>query len=160
MSLAWLKANVLLGSIGKFAAASLLFATLGVTGCGTDPVKGGVTKSCTLNSDCNGGLVCSFGLCHKECATTTDCPAGQRCVHLAGEIMHRRQRHRRIQIIVHAGFEFINRFLCCRRNPFATSRFRSRFSEPRAKVAQARHCFLGPAQRVEREIELLAKRHA
>jgi NHL repeat len=80
MSLAWLKADVLLGSIGKLLAASLLFATLGVTGCGTDPVKGGVTKSCTLNSDCNGGLVCSFGLCHKECATTTDCPAGQRCV--------------------------------------------------------------------------------
>jgi hypothetical protein len=81
MSLAWLKADVLLGSIGKFAAASLLFATLGVTGCGTDPVKDtGVSKKCTLNSDCNGGLVCSFGLCHKECETTNDCPAGQRCV--------------------------------------------------------------------------------
>src|SRR4051812_40162856 len=78
--LAWLKADVLLGSIGKFAAASLLLATFGVTGCGTDPVKAGVAKGCTLNSDCNGGLVCSFGLCHKACETTTDCPAAQRCV--------------------------------------------------------------------------------
>jgi len=80
MSLAWLKADVLLGSIGKLAAASLLFVSFGITGCGADPVKGGVSKSCTLNSDCNGGLVCSFGLCHKECETTNDCPAGQRCV--------------------------------------------------------------------------------
>src|SRR4051812_9626140 len=82
--LAWLKADVLLGSIGKFAAASLLLATFGVTGCGTDPVKAGVAKGCTLNSDCNGGLVCSFGLCHKECETTTDCPAGPRCVQSTG----------------------------------------------------------------------------
>ena len=80
MSLAWLKANVVLGSIGKLAAASLLFATLGLSGCGTDPVKKGVAKGCTLNSDCNGGLVCSFGLCHQECEVTPDCPAGQRCV--------------------------------------------------------------------------------
>jgi sugar lactone lactonase YvrE len=57
-----------------------LVATLGVTGCGDDPVKAGVAKGCTLNSDCNGGLVCSFGLCHQECEVTTDCPAGQRCV--------------------------------------------------------------------------------
>src|ERR1041384_4941461 len=80
MSLAWLKADVLLGSIGKFAAAGLLFASVGLTGCGDEPKKGGVSKGCTLNSDCNGGLVCSFGLCHQECEQTTDCPAGQRCV--------------------------------------------------------------------------------
>ncbi len=80
MSLAWLKVNVVLGSIGKLAAASLLLATLGLTGCGNDAVKSGVAKGCTLNSDCNGGLVCSFGLCHQECQETTDCPAAQRCV--------------------------------------------------------------------------------
>jgi sugar lactone lactonase YvrE len=80
MSLAWLKIDVLLGSVGKLAAASLLLTTLGITGCGDDPVKAGVAKGCTLNSDCNGGLVCSFGLCHKECEQTTDCPANQRCV--------------------------------------------------------------------------------
>jgi hypothetical protein len=80
MSLAWLKLDVVLGSIGKLAAASLLITTLGLTGCGDDPVKAGVAKGCTLNSDCNGGLVCSFGLCHQECEQTTDCPANQRCV--------------------------------------------------------------------------------
>jgi len=86
MSLAWLKADVLVGSIGKLAAASLLFATLGFgAGCSSDPAKAGVAKGCTLNSDCSGGLVCSFGLCHKECEASTDCPAGQRCVQSKGD---------------------------------------------------------------------------
>jgi hypothetical protein len=80
MSLAWLKLNLVSKSIGKLAAASLLLTTLGLSGCGDDPVKGGVKQGCTLNSDCNGGLVCSFGLCHQECQITTDCPAGQRCI--------------------------------------------------------------------------------
>ncbi|MES1184864.1 MAG: carboxypeptidase-like regulatory domain-containing protein, partial [Myxococcales bacterium] len=80
MSLAWLKLDIVLGSLGKVAAAGLLLTTLGLGGCGDDPVKAGVAKGCTLNSDCNGGLVCSFGLCHQECEVTTDCPAGQRCV--------------------------------------------------------------------------------
>src|SRR5262245_42049391 len=80
MSVAWLKGHVWLGLFGKLAATSLLVMTFGVTGCGDDPVKAGVAKGCTLNSDCNGGLVCSFGLCHQECKATTDCPAGQRCV--------------------------------------------------------------------------------
>src|SRR5262249_48672943 len=80
MSLAWLKADVVLGSIGKLAAGMLLLVSLGITGCGSDPPKAGVAKGCTLNSDCNGGLVCSFGLCHQECEKSTDCPASQRCV--------------------------------------------------------------------------------
>lgn len=80
MSLAWLKANVLVGSVSKLVAASLFIATFGLTGCGDDPVKAGVAKGCTLNSDCSGGLVCSFGLCHQECQNTDDCPAGQRCL--------------------------------------------------------------------------------
>jgi sugar lactone lactonase YvrE len=61
-------------------AASLFIATFGITGCGDDPVKAGVAKGCTLNSDCNDGLVCGFGLCHQECEESSDCPAGQRCV--------------------------------------------------------------------------------
>lgn len=80
MSLAWLKLDVALKSIGKLAAAGLLLSTLGLSGCGDDPVKAGVAKGCTLNSECNGGLVCSFGLCHQECKTSDDCPASQRCV--------------------------------------------------------------------------------
>jgi trimeric autotransporter adhesin len=80
MSLAWLKIDVLLGSIGKAAAASMLIASLGLTGCSDDPPKKGVSVGCTLNSDCNSGLVCSFGLCHNECKTSDDCPDKQRCV--------------------------------------------------------------------------------
>ena len=80
MSLAWLKANVLVGSVTKLVAASLFVATFGITGCGDDPVKAGVAKGCTLNSDCKGGLVCSFGLCHQECQDSGDCPSGQRCL--------------------------------------------------------------------------------
>jgi hypothetical protein len=80
MSLAWLKLDIVLGSVGKLAAAALLLTTLGISGCGDDPPKAGVAVGCTLNSDCNGGLVCSFGLCHQECKTTDDCPAGDRCV--------------------------------------------------------------------------------
>ena len=78
--LAWVKGHVWLSSVGKMAAASLFVATFGITGCGDDPVKAGVAKGCTLNSDCKDGLVCGFGLCHQECEESSDCPAGQRCV--------------------------------------------------------------------------------
>jgi hypothetical protein len=37
-------------------------------------------KACTLNSDCNTPLTCSFGRCHVQCQVSTDCPAGQRCL--------------------------------------------------------------------------------
>ena len=80
MSLAWLKLDIVAKSIGKLAAAGLLVSTLGLSGCGDDPAKAGVAKGCTLNSECNGGLVCSFGLCHQECKTSDDCPSSQRCV--------------------------------------------------------------------------------
>lgn len=35
--------------------------------------------SCRLNSDCDGGLACAYGVCHEECATSKDCAAG-RCI--------------------------------------------------------------------------------
>jgi len=79
MSFAWLK-SVVLGSIGKLAGASLLAASLAVTACGDDPVKKGVATGCTLNSDCDGGLVCGFGLCHQQCKDSGDCPDQQTCV--------------------------------------------------------------------------------
>ena len=78
--LAWLKGHFWLGSFGKLAAISVIAASFGTAGCGDDPVKAGVAKGCTLNSDCAGGLVCSADLCHQECEETKDCPAGQRCV--------------------------------------------------------------------------------
>src|SRR5262245_54586779 len=49
-------------------------------GCGSEPPIKKNYHSCKLNSDCKGSLVCSFGLCHAQCADSTDCPAPQRCV--------------------------------------------------------------------------------
>lgn len=38
--------------------------------------------SCKLNSDCAEPLVCKLGSCHRQCAQTRDCLAGERCVKL------------------------------------------------------------------------------
>src|SRR5262249_31008001 len=45
-----------------------------------DNPPGDQVQACKLNSQCASGLVCSFGLCHAECAQVRDCPANQRCV--------------------------------------------------------------------------------
>jgi hypothetical protein len=37
-------------------------------------------KTCTLNTDCNNPLACSYGRCHDVCRETRDCPTGQRCI--------------------------------------------------------------------------------
>lgn len=59
----------------------LALALVLAAGCGgSDPEKPPIAKGCTLNSDCSGALVCSFGLCHEQCEDTDDCPAGQRCI--------------------------------------------------------------------------------
>ncbi len=75
-SFAWVR------SVQKTIVCLLLGASLaalpGCGGGGTAPVI--TTKPCTLNSDCNTGLVCSFGLCHSECKVSADCPAGERCI--------------------------------------------------------------------------------
>lgn len=36
-------------------------------------------EGCSLNSDCEEGLVCAFGVCHAACETSKDCDAG-RCI--------------------------------------------------------------------------------
>jgi hypothetical protein len=46
----------------------------------TESAHAGLAKGCTLNSDCDSGLVCSFGLCHVECKTSADCTGGAACV--------------------------------------------------------------------------------
>jgi hypothetical protein len=46
--------------------------------CSSD-TRGGLTASCTLNSDCAEGLVCSSNRCHLACVATRDCPSGQIC---------------------------------------------------------------------------------
>src|SRR6266511_41364 len=69
----------------SFARWVLCLATLALPfgaaiGCGSDETPKNNYHSCKLNSDCEGKLVCSFGLCHAQCAETDDCPAPQRCV--------------------------------------------------------------------------------
>jgi hypothetical protein len=64
------------------APLALLAVPFGLAaGCSSDPpAPKNNYHSCKLNSDCKGSLVCSFGLCHAQCADTGDCPAPQRCV--------------------------------------------------------------------------------
>src|ERR1041385_5715356 len=65
----------------SIAYAGVATAVAFAAACGSDDATqaSGKAAKCTLASDCAGGLVCSFGLCHAECATNKDCPANQRC---------------------------------------------------------------------------------
>lgn len=70
-------------AVSKALAVSLVLATApGLIGCGSSsaPTKKGVATGCTLNSDCDSNLVCSFGLCHTACKATKDCTAPATCV--------------------------------------------------------------------------------
>src|SRR6185295_12264041 len=57
----------------------LLVLALAFGGCGSakKPPPGGM---CSVNTDCNSPLSCTFGKCHETCREARDCPAGQRCV--------------------------------------------------------------------------------
>jgi hypothetical protein len=51
-----------------------------MVGCDEEPAAASlIGEGCRLNSDCEGGLVCAYGRCHEECATSEDCDGG-RCV--------------------------------------------------------------------------------
>ena len=45
-------------------------------GCTTEP-RHTIGEQCDLNSDCEAPLVCSFGLCRRQCATIRDCAIGE-----------------------------------------------------------------------------------
>jgi hypothetical protein len=62
---------------------SLGVSLLLVLGCGSSS-KPPVGQSCSLASECNNPLSCTFGRCHTACVQTRDCPAGQRCVKVTG----------------------------------------------------------------------------
>jgi len=47
---------------------------------GCSGAKIDVGGSCVLNSDCNQGLVCTWGKCHEPCDTSVDCPTGESCI--------------------------------------------------------------------------------
>jgi hypothetical protein len=60
-------------------ALALALGSLG-QGCSTDATRVQVAGKCALNTDCDALLVCSFGVCHAQCAGSKDCNPGQRCV--------------------------------------------------------------------------------
>jgi sulfatase modifying factor 1 len=65
-------------SMRRLAVSLVAFSWL-ATGCGSSK-KVDLGGECSLNSDCNSPLVCTFGKCHKACVETRDCPLGQSCV--------------------------------------------------------------------------------
>lgn len=60
-----------------FAGAVAGFGA-GLGGCGSD--KKPAPNACTVNSDCNDPLVCTFGKCQAACREARDCMVGQQCV--------------------------------------------------------------------------------
>lgn len=68
-------------------SAIMLLALSGMwsSACSSDDKPPATAKKCTLNSDCDSNLVCSFGLCHKQCEEAKDCGPGQLCVKSDGK---------------------------------------------------------------------------
>jgi len=64
--------------MSRLSVSVVLLVTLGF-GCGSSdkPPPG---KTCSLNTDCNNPLSCSFGKCHETCRESRDCQPGQRCI--------------------------------------------------------------------------------
>ena len=44
-----------------------------------------VGGACVLNSDCNQGLVCTWGKCHVACHASADCQPGQSCITVSAQ---------------------------------------------------------------------------
>ena len=63
-------------------AGALLLALTGACVSVDNAVKSELAagKRCALDSDCTAPNVCVFDRCHAECATSADCPSGERCV--------------------------------------------------------------------------------
>jgi len=57
----------------------MVFSSWLAAGC-TSPMKIDAGGTCILNSDCNQGLVCTWGKCHVVCNASADCPSGGSCV--------------------------------------------------------------------------------
>jgi alpha-tubulin suppressor-like RCC1 family protein len=61
--------------LGLFVVSASL-----IGGCGGGSGKPTPATGCVFNSDCAAGLICSFGLCHAECAANGDCAGGGMCL--------------------------------------------------------------------------------
>jgi len=86
-----LRANALL--VATLAALPAVAAASGCSSSSSSSGDGGASDggsngalaaSCTLNTDCNVPLVCTYGACHQACAESRDCPAGERCIVASG----------------------------------------------------------------------------
>jgi hypothetical protein len=60
----------------RLAAILALFAN---PSCSSTPPPTSLAASCSINSDCEGDLVCVFGRCHIACRTSKDC-TGETCL--------------------------------------------------------------------------------
>jgi hypothetical protein len=65
-------------SVSRVVGLIVVSAWLATACSGSKKIDVGGT--CILNSDCNQGLVCTWGKCHAACHTSADCPAGEACV--------------------------------------------------------------------------------
>src|ERR1035437_4108136 len=66
--------------------AALLASTVVFAGCGGGSSTANPGATCTMNSECQSGLTCSFGRCQSVCKAAVDCPSGQTCVKNASGI--------------------------------------------------------------------------
>src|SRR5215510_9590778 len=57
----------------------LTAALVGASCSSTHDAAPVLATSCLLKSDCASPLVCVLGVCHQECAQTSDCPPMEHC---------------------------------------------------------------------------------
>jgi hypothetical protein len=73
--------------VGRFAVGvvvGLVFlAGAGIASCGNSS-GANLSANCSINTDCNAPLVCTFARCHEQCAASRDCPSGERCISSPG----------------------------------------------------------------------------
>jgi hypothetical protein len=75
------------GGFGVFILGLLLLTAIapGMASCSSSSSGAGLAANCSINSDCNNPLICTFSRCHEACAASRDCSDGERCV-LSGTI--------------------------------------------------------------------------
>ncbi len=62
------------------ATTFLAVTIIAVVSCAGTPAPVGLSEGCSINSDCEGDLVCVFGRCHIACVTDKDCNGDAHCV--------------------------------------------------------------------------------
>jgi hypothetical protein len=58
----------------------MVTSLLAVESCTSSNHPTGLAAGCSINSDCNGALICVYGLCHVACAMSKDCTGGATCL--------------------------------------------------------------------------------